>query len=91
MIVLPNTTPEQAFKQAEIMRKRILGLEIEHKASQISDRVTVSIGIFTVKPTRNCKLRNAIQRADEALYDAKANGRNMTYQCKESCLTTETR
>ena len=76
MIILPNTSAESAMQQAELMRQRIFDLDIKHKSSQVADRITISIGIYTVEPTVNHKLRKAIQRADEALYDAKANGRN---------------
>lgn len=89
MIVLPNTSAEVAFKQADIMRQRIWGLNIDHKSSPTADRVTISVGIFTAQPTRNCKLRTAIQHADEALYDAKANGRNKVCASKAPLSITE--
>lgn len=89
MIVLPGTSAEVAFKQADLMRRRTWGLNIEHKKSTIASRVTISVGIFTIKPTRDCKLRTAIQHADEALYDAKANGRNKVIEYKQSYLKAE--
>ena len=89
MIILPNTSAASAIEQADIMRERIWNLDIKHKSSPIADRVTISIGIHTVQPTVNHKLRKAIQRADEALYDAKDNGRNQVFHSQRINLEIE--
>lgn len=89
MILLPNTSAESAIQQADLMRRRIYDLNIKHKSSLVADRVTISIGIYTIKPTVNHKLRKAIQRADEALYDAKENGRNHVYHHDKISLELE--
>ena len=89
MIVLPNTTSKAAFKQADLMRRRIWDLDIKHKTSNVADRVTISIGVHTIQPTRNCALRTAIQHADEALYDAKASGRNKVSKYNKANLMTD--
>lgn len=89
MIVLPNTTAEVAYKQADLMRRRVWNLNIEHKTSPTADRITISVGVFTIRPTRNCKLRTAIQHADSALYDAKASGRNKVFEFSDVCSTSD--
>jgi diguanylate cyclase (GGDEF)-like protein len=55
----------------------IENLQIEHKASNISPYLTVSIGIATIPPHSN-KIEMLYKYADKALYAAKENGRNQS-------------
>lgn len=74
IMVLPNT--QNALSFAKNILKNIENLEILHKSSNISKFVTVSIGIVTVIPKRDSSALEFLQKADDALYEAKANGRN---------------
>ena len=90
MIVLPNTPMNSAFRQADIMRRRVWEMAIQHDTSSTADRVTISVGIHTIQPTRNCKLRTAIQKADEALYEAKSRGRNKVFKYNDILESEDT-
>ncbi len=47
-----------------------------HGDSVVSAMVTVSVGIAYVSPTKERSAQGLVQFADEALYEAKAEGRN---------------
>jgi len=67
---------DKAFSFADNLRKSIEELEIEHQESSISNHITVSIGLYTV-PAQNISSAEQIYKyADDALYTAKAQGRN---------------
>lgn len=60
---------------ANKIKKSIIELNIEHKYSKISDKITLSIGICS-KFIRKEDISKAIIKADKALYKTKENGRN---------------
>jgi diguanylate cyclase (GGDEF)-like protein len=72
VILLPETTPEQARLKAESIRKKM-----EKAAGPTGNPVTVSIGISGY-PWRSSNLMEVFRFADEALYEAKRSGRNRT-------------
>jgi diguanylate cyclase (GGDEF)-like protein len=74
--VLPNTDESGACEVATRILKNVRKLNLKHGKSEISDIVTVSIGITSasVLDTRNGL--DLIRRADEALYTSKHSGRN---------------
>ena len=74
--VLPNSDQKQAMMVAEKMRNRIQRLQIPHARSTVSTNVTVSLGLATVLPSEEITLEECMKLADQALYDAKANGKN---------------
>jgi diguanylate cyclase (GGDEF)-like protein len=74
--ILPNTDLDGAIIVAEQIRSAIANLEIPHQNSDISDRVTVSVGITSLIPNPEQKSSTLIQQADVALYGAKQKGRN---------------
>lgn len=61
---------------AEAIRQAVQELHIDHAFSPVSDRVTVSIGIFSAAISNGVRLSYFIGQADEALFDAKRSGRN---------------
>jgi diguanylate cyclase (GGDEF)-like protein len=75
VVVLPDTTPEGAASLAEKIRTAISDLAIEHAGSEYG-RVTASIGAAGWIPERDSDASAVIRAADEALYNAKATGRN---------------
>jgi len=73
-IILPNTDLAGAYRVAEIAR-----LEIErriHHFDQIEISVTVSIGLMGDRPRNKDNYEQWMKHADDALYKAKASGRN---------------
>lgn len=56
VVLLANTTHEEAALVAERICERIRELAIPHQASPVSDRVTVSVGVGTAKPCRYAEL-----------------------------------
>lgn len=75
-VVLPYTGPEDSKMIAEKIRTNVEELGIEHSASSISEKITISIGAFTFMPGMNMNICDIIERTDSALYKAKENGRN---------------
>jgi diguanylate cyclase (GGDEF)-like protein/PAS domain S-box-containing protein len=76
VLMLPNTDREAALILAERCRAAVLGLQISHAASAVSDFVTISIGVSTVVPSKNIDPATIFDAADKMLYQAKQNGRN---------------
>ncbi len=74
--ILPNTNSEGALYVAEILRKKVEDLYIEHKTSRLSNHVTISVGVSTLPFDKTVTPADLIKLADKALYDAKKAGRN---------------
>jgi diguanylate cyclase (GGDEF)-like protein len=72
LILLPETETENALKTAEKLRQRVADYTLEVQGAAI--RATLSAGISTYR--HNEEIDICIARADEALYQAKKNGRN---------------
>lgn len=68
------------------IRERVEALGIPHAESSVGGFLTVSVGVGIVTPGAERSLAGAIQMADEALYQAKEEGRNRVV-VKESRLT----
>ncbi len=74
LAVLPDCPLPGALEVAERMRAEVADLPVATTAGPIG--ATVSIGVATVAPDQVSKLRELMQRVDEALHRAKQNGRN---------------
>jgi len=72
LLVLPDTTTEQAANMLDRLRKIIADLDWSALSAQL--RVTISAGIATLRPDETSD--TLLARADHALYAAKAKGRN---------------
>ena len=75
-VILPNTDRAGAITIAERIQKAIRELHIPHARSLVSDRVSVSLGIATMVPTRKSSSAELIGQADRSLYAAKQQGRD---------------
>jgi len=75
-IVLPDTPPQGARQVAEEIRAEIKKLAIKHQTSEISNSVTLSLGIACRVPNSDLAPQDLIELADAALYEAKRRGRN---------------
>ncbi|OOM79654.1 phytochrome-like protein cph2 [Clostridium puniceum] len=76
MVVLPKYSIGDAVKLGEEIETKMEELNISHKFSKVSDRVTLSIGVASVIPDENITIKELITKADNALYIAKKQGRN---------------
>ncbi len=76
IVILGNTKNEVAFEIAEKMRKEIEDLHIKHPASDVSNFLTISLGVATMIPEIGIESEILIKAADDALYKAKKTGRN---------------
>jgi diguanylate cyclase len=74
-IVMPSTQARDAMLFAERLRKAIEGSPIEVEGAQF--RVTCSVGVAQV--VRSDDIVRTLKRADEALYQSKAAGRNCVH------------
>lgn len=75
-VILPGMNSKEAIREAELIRKLILSLAIEHKASPILPTVSASFGTATIDSAQNMDIETLIHNADQALYKAKTYGRN---------------
>lgn len=75
-IILPNTNREGARHLGENVLQAIRELNIEHKKSDVNSVVTISLGAATLVPTAETAFNDLIKMADEALYQAKDQGRD---------------
>lgn len=73
--VLPDTDAPRAMVHAEKLRARLEQIRIPHEGSR-EDCVTVSIGVSAWNRTPIDSPESLVSRADDALYRAKAGGRN---------------
>ncbi len=76
VIVLPQTDLVGAQQVAEALRQQIYDLNIPHRTSAIADRVTMSLGVSCCSVSRKFSTETLLARADQALYQAKRQGRN---------------
>lgn len=75
-IILPDTDREGAVTVAEGIRKNIEALKLAHAYSPAAPCVTISVGVATLVPKQSDSIKEFINNADKALYDAKQKGRN---------------
>jgi len=75
LIVLPDTSAEQAAEVAERIRKSVAATEFSRKGSPERTHITISLGVATSSEGVHSP-DILIARADTSLYRAKANGRN---------------
>ena len=79
VLVMPEMTKEDAFQRAELWRNVIKSKELLIGENRI--RITVSMGISTF-PENGSDSEALLKAADEALYQAKATGRDRTCTAK---------
>lgn len=73
-IVLPATPEPVAIAFAKRLRASVERLDIQHCGKPIN--LTISIGVAAVSPADPAELPALLRKADHALYEAKATGRN---------------
>lgn len=76
IMLLPDTDKSGAMTVAESMRSQIKSLSIAHSGSEISRFVTMSFGVATLIPSEDNTAEQLVHQADQALYQAKQQGRD---------------
>lgn len=75
-IVLPATAMEGAVDVAKSLARAIEGMSIPHVRSGVIPTISLSQGIASLIPAQDTTPESVIQLADQALYQAKQQGRN---------------
>ncbi|NOX35794.1 MAG: diguanylate cyclase [Deltaproteobacteria bacterium] len=76
VMVLPGTGADGAMIVAEEVRKNVKNLKIQHEKSKVHEHVTLSLGVATMVPGNDNSAQDLVAKADQALYEAKDNGRD---------------
>lgn len=76
VVILPNTDKLGVITVSEHIQQEIHKLSIPHEKSEVSNCVSVSLGIASIIPTQNSSPEKLILFADQALYQAKKEGRD---------------
>lgn len=74
VVLMPSTSMEGALRVAGNIQEAIRELLIPFQENKLS--LTASLGVATVSSDREDALRDVLEQADQALYQAKASGRN---------------
>lgn len=74
--ILPNKTAKESNLVAQNIMQAIRLANIKHSMSEISDRITISIGIVTRAKGEVSDIDTLMKKADMALYYSKNQGRN---------------
>jgi len=81
VIALPVSVPELARERAERIRRSLAERRIVAGDDEI--QVTASLGLSFCPPGRSRQTMSLIQTADQALYEAKAGGRNRVVSAQQ--------
>ncbi len=84
-VILPNTNSQGAYYIAECIRKQVESIGIFHSKYQICGATTVSLGVAEIDRSFSnpASIAQLIEKADQALYQAKHMGRNCTFVAKK--------
>ena len=76
IVALPGTDAAGALVLAERLRAAVEALAVAHSTSRAAAHVTISVGVATTIPERGAAPEALVAAADQALYEAKHDGRN---------------
>lgn len=76
VVVLPHTDIDGAVQLAKTLCEKIRSLNIPHTHSDVSEHLTISLGITSKVACEGSSPTDLIKLADEALYQAKESGRD---------------
>lgn len=74
IVLMPEAGREEALAMAERLREMVSGITVVAAEGTLS--LTISLGVAALRPTDEETLEGLINRADKAMYEAKAAGRN---------------
>ena len=76
VVVVPQVSLEEVIEFAETIRRSVEKASLPHECSLTSNVVTVSIGAISIRPCQQRSPQQAIEAADQCLYQSKSSGRN---------------
>ncbi|MDF1483709.1 diguanylate cyclase [Ramlibacter sp. H39-3-26] len=88
-LILPNTPRSGAMTFARALTQLLKTSPIAHPDSPLGSQLTISGGITTCIPDESTSAESMLMRADEALYAAKAQGRNRFFSFEMQMDTIE--
>ncbi len=96
VVIIADSTAEGCAAVAEKLRATVENAGIVHAGAAEATVATVSIGFCTLKPGGELSMETLVQYADQALYEAKRQGRNRAVchdvdACDFSSITTKQR
>jgi diguanylate cyclase (GGDEF)-like protein/PAS domain S-box-containing protein len=89
VVVLPNTDLKGAETVAEDIRGLIRSRRIDHKKSEVDKFVTLSLGVASCIPNSSITTDDLVKMADDALYQAKNQGRDQVRVAGSLPLTSQ--
>jgi len=91
-LVLYDSSTQFVHDFADDLVWKIAALDIEHKASDIAENVTISVGAAVMRPDASNQTDRLVRSADDALYESKSQGRNRAtvYQLESQLKATTT-
>ncbi len=84
VILMPNTDSKGALQVAQSIQKAVIGSDIDLDPAAPKRSITVSIGVAVSIPTKIKSSADLLNAADQALYGAKAKGRNRVVLYRET-------
>ena len=88
LVLLPETTQEEACQVAERIRKTVAESPLATSAVKEGIPTTISLGVATF-PTDGISVREVVEQADQAMYWAKRLGRNQVRTSQEAARLCE--
>ena len=76
VIIYEEHTQKDVERMAQRLHDKVHELNIEHKFSKVSDRISISQGLFHRVPTDGNKIWDFLYCADMVLYGVKTSGKN---------------
>jgi diguanylate cyclase (GGDEF)-like protein/PAS domain S-box-containing protein len=82
VLILPEASPDVTQKRAEEIRQGVPQLQVSHRGRML-EMITVSLGVASF-PEHGATEDDLLRAADDAMYQAKAEGRNRVVVAKSS-------
>ncbi|CCQ57865.1 MULTISPECIES: GGDEF domain-containing response regulator [Crocosphaera] len=75
-LILPDTPYDGAKEVAQRILDSLRSVKIPHQVSDVKPYVTMSLGVGTIMPSLQENMMSFVDQVDEALYEAKKQGRD---------------